>query len=386
MLSHRRPKGTFDAWPARLPLIVAAVLALVALATSSAVSASADPGATASATKLCNVKKQLPNGRVVTVYKTKIIKVKVRGKTVRKRVPLTKIVKRGGKKVRVKVPKQAACSKTKLCIVKSKAGKTVYLTKLARVKVIRRNKIVTVKKRVFVYKTVIKKVRGKKKRVKVKVAKLGKCSGKNSTTNSGVPVKITVVPPSMAHLDFGGFQRDIPLSGQLQGFIVGSGFKLGEDNRIELSRGQIDLAPTGIFIDDVCNGRVTDAIRTDPHSYAEIDQGTTGNAVNVAANSTVTGRLHFRIVTALQLRNDDGGCDSPYITTGWTDFQVPLFVKGTLGAGNGGLQSKLTTGETVLNDLSACLAPGNPELPCNGFAIPFPAIFTSTIVAQVKVG
>jgi hypothetical protein len=69
-----------------------------------------------------------------------------------------------------------------------------------------------------------------------------------------------------------------------------------------------------------------------------------------------------------------------------TDFEVPLFVKGTLGAGKGGLTSTLSTGETVLNELSACLAFGDPKLPCNGFAIPFPAILTSKIVATVKVG
>jgi hypothetical protein len=86
------------------------------------------------------------------------------------------------------------------------------------------------------------------------------------------------------------------------------------------------------------------------------------------------------------MRNDDGGCDDPYITTGWTDFSLPLFLRGTIGTGGGGLQSKITTGETVLNELSACLAPGDPALPCNGFAIPFPAIFTSKIVAQVKIG
>lgn len=332
------------------------------------------------------MKRQNPKtGRIETVYKTKVVRVKKNGKTIRKRVPVTKVVKKGGKKVRVKVPKRAACSKTKLCVVKKK-GKTVYLTKLAKVRVIRGNRIVTVKKRVFIYKTVIKKVKGKKKRVKVKVAKLGKCSSKQTSGNSGVPVNITISDGSVAHLDFGGFQRDIDLSGKIQGFIVGDGFKLGEDNRIELTRGKINLAPTGIFIDDVCKGRVTDSIRTDPNSFAEVDETKTGSAVNVAANSSVTGRIYLRIQTALQMRNDDDGCDSDYITTGWTDFSIPLFIKGTLGAGGGGLQSKLTTGETVLNDLSACLAPGKPTLPCNGFAIPFPAIFTSKIVAQVKVG
>ena len=369
----------------RVVLVVALLGATLAALTGAAGAGAAGPSASAAATKLCNVKKQLSNGRVVTVYKTKIVKKKVHGKTVRKRVPLTRIIKRNGKKVRVKVPKQAACSKTKLCTVK-KRGKTVYLTKIGKVRVIRGNRIVTVKKRVFVYKTVIKKVKGKKKRVKVKVPKLGKCTGTKTGVNSGVPVTITIVDPSAAHLDFGGFQRDIPLSGSVKGFIVGKGFQLGQDNQIQLTRGEIDLAPTGIFIDDVCNGQVTDAIRTDTHSFAEIDETSTGNTVNVAANSTISGLLHMRIQTALQLRNDDDGCNQPYITTGWTDFKVPLFVKGKIAAGSGGLTSTLSTGETVLDQLSACLAPGDPTLPCDGFAIPFPAIFTSKIIGIVKIG
>jgi hypothetical protein len=384
MHSSRRPTTRYASFRAVF-LVAIAAACVAALLVATGAGASTSPGASDSATKLCNVKKQLPNGRVVTVYKTKIVKKKVRGKTVRKRVFVYKTVKRNGKKVKVKIPKRASCSKTKLCVVKNKKGRTVYLTKIARVRVIRGNRIVQVKKRVFVYKTVIKKVNGKKKRVKVKVAKLGKCASKTGV-NSGVPVTITIVDPSSAHLDFGGFQRDLPLSGSVKGFIVGKGFQLGQDNQIQLTKGQINLAPTGIFIDDDCQGQVTDAIRTDPHTFVEIDETSTNNAVNVAANSTITGLLHMRVQTALQLRNDDDGCAKPYITTGWTDFQVPLFVKGKIAAGTGGLTSTLTTGETVLNDLSACLAPGDPTLPCDGFAIPFPAILTSKIVGLVKIG
>jgi hypothetical protein len=131
---------------------------------------------------------------------------------------------------------------------------------------------------------------------------------------------------------------------------------------------------------------VSDAIRTDPASFTEIDQASTGNTVNVAANSTITGLLHMHVQVALQMRNDDFGCNDPYFTTGWTDFAVPLFIKGTLGAGKGGLISTLTIGETVLDNLSACLAPGDPNLPCDGFAIPFPGILTAKIVGVIKIG
>ncbi|MFL5838855.1 MAG: hypothetical protein ACJ77Z_00195 [Thermoleophilaceae bacterium] len=344
----------------------------------------------AAAAKKCAVKKQLSNGKVVTVYKTKIVKVKVKGKTVRKRVYVTKLVNKtvkvNGKsvkrKVRVRVPKTAACSKTKLCTVKKKNSKgknvTVYLTRVVKTKVRKGGKLVTVKKRVFVY----KKVKGKK----VKLPKLGPCKSTSTTTKPGIPVAVTISDGSVAHLDFGGFQRDLPLSGALKGFIVGKGFVLGQENLITLTSGRIFLAPTGIFIDDVCNGQVSDSIRTDQSTFTEIDPASTGNNVTVKKDATVSGLLHMRVQAALDMRNDDTGCNDPYFTTGWTDFTVPLFVKGKLSAGKGGLTTTLTVGETVLDDLSACLATGAPTLPCNGFAIPFPALLTAEIISTVKIG
>jgi hypothetical protein len=346
---------------------------------------------TADASALCVVRKQDPRtGRLVPVYKTKTIRVKVKGKTVRKKVfiykTVTKKVKVKGKtvkrKVRVRVPKKANCSKTKLCVVKKKNAKgksvTVYLTRVIKVKVRKGGKVRTVKKRVFVYKKVGKR--------KVKVPKYAPCKKSSSTTSPGVPVLVTVRDGSVAHLDFGGFQRDLPLTGSLRGFILGKGFQLGKDNIISLTSGKIFLGPTGIFIDDLCNGQVSDAIRTDQSTFTEIDPTSAQNNVTVKANSSVSGLLHMRVQTALDMRNDDTGCNDPYFKTGWTDFTVPLFVKGKLSAGREGLTTTLTVGETVLDDLSACLAPGDPSLPCNGFAIPFPAILTADIISTVKVG
>lgn len=380
-------------WAAFLCGVLAVALFTLLLMTAGARasgSATASPEGSSSAA-LCVVKKQDPwTGRIVPVYKTKTVKLKVNGKTVRKKAfvykTVTKTVKVKGKsvkrKVRVKVPKRAACVKTKLCVVKAKNSKgksiTVYLTRVVKRKVRRRGKLVTVRKRVFVYKKVGRK--------KVKVPKYGSCKKQSSTTNKGVPVAINVRDPSAATVDFGAFKRDFPLEGQLKGFIVGKGFFLGQDNQIELTSGRISLGPSGVFIDDACDGQVTDSIRTDPQTFTEIDPTSVGNTVNVTADSKVTGRVKMRVQVALDMRNDDNGCNAPYITTGWSDFTVTLFFKGTLGAGGGGLQTKVTIGETVLGDLSACLAPGDPNLPCDGFIIPFPGILTATIVGQVKVG
>jgi hypothetical protein len=390
---------------ARCALLIACVLtAFTGVATASEDSAlqaaaakiaAASPGSndvySFAAAKQCVVKKQNPRtGKLVTVYKTKTVRVKVHGKTVKKKVFVYKLVKKKvkvkgrsvTKKVRVKVPKKAACTKTKLCVVKRKtsSGKTVtvYLTRVIKKKVRKGGKLVTVKKRVFVYKKVGKK--------KVKVPKYGSCKKTSGTTSPGVPVLVTLREGSIAHLDFGGFQRDLGLTGTLRGFIQGKGFQLGKDNVISLTSGKINLAPTGIFIDDVCNGQVSDSIRTDDGTFTEIDPTSAQNNVTVKANSTVSGLLHMRVQVSLDLRNDDAGCNDPYFTTGWTDFTVPLFVKGKLTSTREGLTTILTVGETVLDDLSACLAQGDPTLPCNGFAIPFPGILTADIVSTVKVG
>jgi hypothetical protein len=363
-------------WISRALVVVVAVTVLVQAFALGDTAFSATPKASTTALdakKLCVVKKKNSKGKLVTVY----VKKKVNG-----------VVKKVPKKTAAACKKKTT-TKKKQCVVKKKNSKgklvTVYQTKVVKKKVRKNGKLVTVKKRVYVYKYVTKTVKGKKKRVKVKVPKMGPCKT-NHTTSSGVPVSIAIGDPSVAHLDFGGFQRDAALSGTAKGFIVGKGFQLGQDNQIQLTSLHLNLAPTGIFIDDVCNGEVTDSIRTDPNTFVELDEGSTGNQVNVAANSSITGLLHVRVQAALDLRNDDDGCDKPYFTTGWTDFTLPLFVKGTLSANSKGIVSTLSTGETVLSDLSACLAPGDPNLPCDGFAIPFPAILTSKIVGVIKLG
>jgi len=403
MSSHRRPTASTHASsrPHLFAVVVAVLMALLVPASAGAASTPlgtlvASPAATGC--KVPNLKKlTLKQARaklkkagcgkpkVNRLYSSKIKK----GRVVKQSPKAKKRVKAG---FRVRIWLSLG---KKLCIVKkrNKNGKlvTVYKTKIVKKKVRRNGKLVTVKKRVFVYRYVIvkKKVKGKtvKKRVKRKVPKLGPCKKKKKkSTSSGVPVKITISDGSVATIDFGAFQREIPLSGTASGFIVGKGFQLGKDNQINLTKAKIDLASTGIFIDDACDGQVSDSIRTGDLSYTEIDQSTTGNTVNVKPDSSLTGLLHMRVQISLLFRNDDTGCDKPYLTTGWTDFTVPLFLKGKIGAGKAGLTSTINIGETVLDDLSACLALGDPTLPCNGFAIPFPGILSAHLETVVKIG
>ena len=287
--------------------------------------------------------------------------------------------------------KKTTKKKKKTCIVKkrNKKGKLVivYRTRAKYVPLRRHGKVVKHKGKpvvhlvhVFVYRYTYKKVRLHghvvRRRIRHKIPKRGPCKT-NTAASSGAPLTITIRDPSAATMDFGAFTRTIPLTGTMKGFIVG-GLKLGQENQIQISRGQIDLAPTGIFIDDVCNGQVSDAIRTGA-SFAQIDPGSTGNSVTMDPAGNLTGLLHMRIQVALQLRNDDNGCGLPYLPTGWTDFTLPMFVRGKLN----GLTTTLSVGETLLDELSACLAVGDPALPCNGFSIPFPAIFSAKIVGDV---
>src|SRR4051794_14003738 len=84
---HRNSRRPRQGW--RLPRRVVLLALLAALLVQGVVvsdnvfasrSATGSPVSEAAATKQCNVKKQLANGRVVTVYKTKIVKVKVKVK------------------------------------------------------------------------------------------------------------------------------------------------------------------------------------------------------------------------------------------------------------------------------------------------------------------
>src|SRR5438045_1754338 len=76
-------------WVRRLPVIAVAIIVLIQVlaAGNAAFSSSARAPDVVAAAKLCIVKTQSPTtGRLVIVYKTKLVKVKVNGKTVKKRV------------------------------------------------------------------------------------------------------------------------------------------------------------------------------------------------------------------------------------------------------------------------------------------------------------
>jgi hypothetical protein len=244
-------------------------------------------------------------------------------------------------------------------------------------------------KRYPVYKTVKKKVTVKKKnrlvkaKRKVRVHVFEKCKVSSSSA-TGTPVKVTLLQGSVVNLDFGAFKREGGLTGQLTGFIPG-GYNIGQDNQINLTRGNINLGQTNVFIDDDCNGgQVSAAIRTGTPTQVGLD-GTRQSISTLTSAGNVTATVYTNIKLPLDLRNDDDGCNQPYITTGYSEFRQTFFVKGKIEKGTGLSKLKLTSPPDPL-DVVACLSPGPPTSPCNGFQIPLPIIVSLNLTVKIDVG
>lgn len=246
------------------------------------------------------------------------------------------------------------------------------------------------KKRVPVYKTVRRKVKVKvgsrivTRTKKIKVYTFQKCPKGLGTSSLGQSVDITILKGSHANLDFGAFQREAPISGTLRGFITG-GYKLNQDNQIALTKGDMAIEPTPVFIDDLCNGKVSAAIATGDPSPVSLDP-TKNSISNLTAAGGVTATAYTVIRLSLSMRNDDDGCDREYIPTGYTEFPHTFFLKGKLGGGSSLAKLKLTSAAEPL-DVQACLSRGAPTSPCNNdiFIIPLPIIVSLDLTVNIKI-
>jgi hypothetical protein len=316
-----------------------------------AAKAAADIDATSAAAK-CNAMIQKGKKLVPVfekVYKYKFVKVKGRNKFQRKIVHVRQKMK-------------VACAKQ--CVVmkkKKKKLRPVYVVVKKKVNVPRRGQLVTVKKRIRTY-------------------KFGRCKSK-SGQSLGTPVSINLLNDSIAGLDFGAFKREAPVHGSLKGFVPG-GIHLGSDFQITLTTGDIRLDPTAIFIDDDCNGQVSAAIRTGTPTTVTLDKTRTSTST-VLANGTVTATAYTIIHLPLELRNDDNGCDLPYITTGYTDWKQTFFLKGKLDPKLALAKLKLVSAPDLI-DVPSCLSPGVTTSPCNGFAIPIPVQLSTQLYVSIK--
>ena len=371
----------------RLASITAVALALVAASVGVAparlkTSASPAPSATTAAdTCVAQIQK---GGKLVDVYEKYY---KYAYKKIKHSKKYRKVIVSAKRKMKVSCTR--ACVRTKTKKQKKYKYKTVR-RKGKKVKV-RVGKPKTVTIRVPIYKTVKKTVTVKKgnrlvkAKKKVRVYTFEKCKSTGNST-AGTPVKVTMLQGSVANLDFGAFQRTAPITGTLTGFIPG-GYKLNQDNQISLTRGNLLLGQTNVFIDDDCHGgQVSAAIRTGTPTNVNLDP-TRQSVSTLTAAGTVTATAYTKIQLPLEMRNDDDGCDQPYITTGFTEFTQTFFLKGKIQKGLGLNKLTLTSAPDPL-DVQACLSPGSPTSPCNNSAliIPLPIIVSTNLVVAIKVG
>jgi hypothetical protein len=285
------------------------------------------------------------------VYKYKFVKVKGRNKFQRKIVHVRQ---------KMKVP----CAKQ--CVVMKKKKKKlvpVYVVVKKKVRVPRKGRLVTVKKRIRTY-------------------KFTKCKAK-SGSSLGTPVTINVLDDSRAILDFGAFKREAPVTGSLKGFVPG-GINLSSDSQVTLTSGELRLQATPVFIDDDCNGKVSASIRTGDPTRVLLNKSRNSTST-VFANGTVTSTAYMNVQVPLELRNDDAGCDVPYLTTGYSEFQETFFLKGKLDPKLALSRLKLVSAPDLV-DVPVCLSLGVSTSPCNGFQIPLPISISTQLYVSIKLG
>jgi hypothetical protein len=354
---------------------VAAVLLTLAAVGATGVSASAagggDGGAQAHAVakkkkkkkakkrRLCTVRR-LVAGRLRVVYVPRYAYKRIRIDGQRRRV----IVRR-------RVPLKAPC--TKSCAV-TRRGKIVFTRK---------------KMKILVPARVNGELRLVRRKKRVKFPKLQACPRtRRGETVLGTPLTITLRDGSIGELDFSAFQRTTDLTGSVRGYILGRFdiTKLTDDVNFTLTGGRIGFASTPVFIDDECNGEVTAAIRTNADSFAVVDTRRESTGVLEGGNGRIQSVVRLRLRVPLDLRNDDDGCNAPYITTGYTETPISVGLVGALDFSRGVIGINVHSGQQLLSDFTACVSPGNPTQPCRQFAIPFPFFLKTTVVGDLELG
>jgi hypothetical protein len=236
-------------------------------------------------------------------------------------------------------------------------------------------KAVTVKVRIWV--RVPRHGRLVRRRVRTRRFVITTCSAARQSL--GTPVTLTVEPGSAATLNFLAFQRQAPLSGAIHGYIVG-GLHLGRPNEIILTDGEMDLAPTPVFIDNACGGQVSAAIETGTPTTIDLDQ-TQSNTATLNSDLSVNSIANVVVRLPLSLRNGDKGCNQPYLTTGYDQEKATFFLSGKFTPGGVDMTSPPQDIQ-----FGACLGLGSPTSPCNGFAIPIDVLVSTKLTLGVHLG
>ncbi len=263
----------------------------------------------------------------------------------------------------VRVPRILTTSCLRQCVRVVKRGgryRSVYTQRTVNVRVRRGNRIVVVRRRRAVY-------------------RFRRCSSLPMAETTGTPASIEVLPGSVVVLDTGASKAQLPVSGTLRGYVPGTVPAQG-DVQMTLTRGTLQVARTALFTDTACSGRQTASVRTGSPTTAALDP-TTDSTSTLLDNGVLTAVARLEIHLPLELRNNDSGCDAPYITTGYTSFTQTFLLSGRVGTG--GL-SNVTLSSAPEDGLTGgCLSPGISTQPCNGFQ--FPLSFLISAQLQVAV-
>jgi hypothetical protein len=105
------------------------------------------------------------------------------------------------------------------------------------------------------------------------------------------------------------------------------------------------------------------------------------STASLFASGTVTCSANLVIRLPLSLRIVVAGCNSPYFTTGYSEFNQTFFLKGKVG--DGGLTALTLSSAPDSIDVVACLSPGQPTQPCNGFQIPLPILVSTKLRVSI---
>ena len=350
----RTPLKLRLAWRSLVATLAITAMCALAAVGSAAAPPAADhgPTATAAATAKCTAMIQKGKKLVAVyerVYKYKFVKVKGSKRFQRKIVRVRQ---------KMKVPCAKQCVQMKR---KKKKLRPVYVVRVKKVKRPKGGRLVTRKLRIRTYKFVA-------------------CKKKTGAT-LGTPVTIRILDDSKAILDFGAFQREAPVTGSLKGFVPG-GIQIGQDSQVTLTSGELRLQPTAVFIDDDCNGQVSAAIRTGDPTRVLLNKARTSTST-VFANGSVTSTAYMTVRVPLELRNDDLGCNVPYITTGYSEFNQTFFLKGKLDPKAALTRLKLTSAPEPI-DVPVCLSAGLSTSPCNGFQIPLPIMISTQLFVAIQ--
>jgi hypothetical protein len=191
----------------------------------------------------------------------------------------------------------------------------------------------------------------------------------------GTALRLALQPGSALQLDFGSFQRTVPLSGELAAVVTASDV-LRHETHFAVRAGALDLAPTGIFLDDDCGAVSASLTLATPGAATPAADREQPGVVLADGSAALTLRLDFH--TASTSRDDAAPCQQPPRTYGATTSTLDLSFLGRLD----GEQATLTSSPAKW-DLSVCMGKAPPETPCDGNLLPLPVPATAKLALRV---